>query len=581
MQPRLRQFSLVAGFVLLACLLVGNAILTYRALYAQIDTGRWVMHTRQVRLELWRAETLLVDAETGQRGYLLTGDPKYLAPYQVAVSQIDARIETLAELTADNPVQQRNIAELRPLVHEKLSELDRTVALYRAGHADQARSIVVSNLGLQTMDGIRRILADMQQEEMRLDSARSDEYRHNVMMAQTSIWVASLAALLALAGLGWYVAREHHLRETHAAAIGTREAWFRTTLSSIGDAVIATDRDGNVTFMNPVAEKLTRRTLVAARGKGIAEVFPIFNEMTLKPVEDPVGIVMESGHVVGLANHTVLRSADGNLIPIEDSAAPIRDDEEELIGVVLVFRDVTSERKQEELLRRTEKLSAAARLSATMAHEINNPLEAVTNLVYLARHNPDVPPMVLEQLAQAEHELHRVAHITRQTLGFYRESGARERVEIPELVESVLQIYRNKLADRRIEVTCELSGCPPVEGLLGELRQAVSNLIANAIDASNVGGRIHVSAKAAADGMVEMVVADEGPGVAPEHLHRVFEPFFTTKRDVGTGLGLWATKGIVERHGGSVQILPAKENCGAAFAIHLPSAASDDQTEAS
>ncbi len=579
MQPKLRRFSLVAGFVLLACLLVGNAILTYRALSTQIDTGRWVMHTREVRLELWRSESLLVDAETGQRGYLLTGDPKYLGPYQVAVSEIDARIETLAQLTIDNPIQQQHIAELRPLVREKLDELNSTIALYQAGHGDRARAIVLSNRGLQLMEGIRGVLAGMQQEEMRLDTARSESYQHNVIMAQASIWMASAVALLALAGLGWYVARERRLRENYATAMIAREAWFRTTLSSIGDAVIATDRDGNVTFMNPVAERLTGRALAVAKDKRISEVFPIFNEVTGKPVEDPVGKVMQSGLVVGLANHTVLESTNGTMVPIEDSAAPIRDDHGELIGVVLVFRDVTAERKQQELLRRTEKLAAAARLSATMAHEINNPLEAVTNLVFLARHNPDTPPAVIEQLTQAEHELYRVAHITRQTLGFYRETGARERIGIPELVESVLKIYQNKLAERRISLSCELDGCPPIEGLVGELRQAVSNLIANAIDAASIGGRIHVSAHPGTDGMVKLIVADNGPGVAPEHLDRVFEPFFTTKRDVGTGLGLWATKGIVERHGGSVQILPANGNGGAAFAILLPAVSGEREPE--
>jgi signal transduction histidine kinase len=286
--------------------------------------------------------------------------------------------------------------------------------------------------------------------------------------------------------------------------------------------------------------------------------------------------------VVGLANHTVLKGRDGKMIPIEDSAAPIRDDRGVLIGVVLVFRDVTAERKSQEIMRKAEKLAAAARLAATMAHEINNPLAAVTNLVFLAKGNPDTPPVVERQLTQAEHELERVAHITRQTLGFYRESGTPERVDIPALVESVLRIYQNKLVEKDIHVESNVAGCPSVEGITGELRQAVSNLVANAIDAVNRGGRIMVSAHAAsdgADGMVELVVADDGPGIAPEHKDRLFEPFFTTKRDVGTGLGLWAAKGIIERHGGRIGILSRNGEGGAAFTIQLPRATAEPATD--
>ena len=134
---------------------------------------------------------------------------------------------------------------------------------------------------------------------------------------------------------------------------------------------------GIVTFLNPVAESLTGIATADAMGKKIVQVFPIFNESTLAPVENPVAKVIEHGRSVGLANHTVLRRPDGSHTPIEDSAAPIRDDNDQLIGVVLVFRDITNDRKIERVLRKTEKLAAAARLSATVAHEINNPLDAI------------------------------------------------------------------------------------------------------------------------------------------------------------------------------------------------------------
>ncbi|MGD0156223.1 MAG: CHASE3 domain-containing protein [Terracidiphilus sp.] len=585
MQPQLRRFSIVAGFVLLAGLLIGDALVTRSALNAQIDTGHWVMHSRQVRLEILQLETLLMDAETGQRGFLLTGEDRYLAPYEQARAEIGGHIDTLAKLTTDNPIQQKRIAELRPLVREAMDQLDRTIILFRAGHADDANAIIRSSQGLMVMGNLRGVLDQMRQEEMDLDITRSAAYRRSVMITGISNWVVTFAALVGLIVLGVYILREMRFREDHAREMRDREEWFRVTLSSIGDAVIATDRSGKVAFLNPVAEAMTGHKLSDAQGKGIAEVFPICNEMTGLPAEDPVKRVVEAGAVVGLANHTILKPGDGRTIPIEDSAAPIRDDRGDLIGVVLVFRDVTAERKSEEVLRKAEKLAAAARLSATMAHEINNPLAAVMNLLFLAQSEPDTPPSVSLQLTQAEQELQRVAHITRQTLGFYRESGTNERVDIAAIVESVLKLYGNKLEAKNIAVKRSFDGCPPAEGVVGELRQAVSNLIANAIDAVEEGGAIAVGVHTAPGddgGMLEITVVDDGPGIAEDHLDRIFEPFFTTKKDVGTGLGLWAAKSIVERHGGRICACPQNQGDGAhgaTFTIQLPCAASEKPAE--
>lgn len=190
---------------------------------------------------------------------------------------------------------------------------------------------------------------------------------------------------------------------------------------------------------------------------------------------------------------------------------------------------------------------------------------------------PGVPVFVADQLALAEQELERVAHATRQALGFYRESAAPERVEISALIESVLNIYSTKLAAKKIKVERGLSKCAPIYGVRGELQQAVSNLILNAIDAVSDGGTIVVSAHAvegSKGGAAEIAIADDGPGIAPENAKRIFEPFFTTKAGTGTGLGLWVAKEIVERHQGSIAVCPCGQNKtrGAAFTIQLPCA---------
>lgn len=575
MRPSLRQFGIIAGFVLLGLLLVTNALLTKHRLDVQAADAQWVLRSRQMQVALEDAESTLKDAETGQRGYLLTGDATYLAPYHRAAAEIGPRIDELQRITADDPAQQAEIRDLRGLTGEKMAELAQTIALYSSGKADQARNVVQSDRGMLIMDNLRLLLARMRQEEIRLDGVRDAEYRRSIRMSAVGIWLASLAALLGMIALAYFIVRERTLREKHAHELRTSEEWFRTTLGSIGDAVIATDRSGNVTFLNAQAERLTGATHEGARGMRIGEVFRIFSEISGDAAEDPVKKVMELGAIVGLANHTVLKNREGSLIPIEDSAAPIRDDHGELIGVVLVFRDATAERKAQEVMRKTEKLAAAARLSATVAHEINNPLAAVVNLIFIAKHMPGVPDAVVEQLAQAEHELERVAHITRQTLGFYRESGTQELIAVPALIESALRLYSNKIAAKSIKLERDFDHCAPVTGILGELRQAVSNVIANAIDAVDQNGTISVAAHTIHGGdhcMVEFTVADDGPGISAEDMERIFEPFFTTKKDVGTGLGLWATRTIIERHGGSISAHPHTEGAprGASFAVRLP-----------
>jgi PAS domain S-box-containing protein len=393
-------------------------------------------------------------------------------------------------------------------------------------------------------------------------------------MTKACICLASLIAALGLIVLAYYIFRETKLRERHAQQILEREKWFRVTLTSIGDGVIATDEQGCVTFFNPVAEQLTGIDLGDAKGRSVQEVFPIFNETTHQVVENPVKKVMTLGCVVGLANHTVLRRSDGTLIPIEDSAAPIWDTQGKLVGVVLVFRDATYERKSQEILRKTEKLAAAARLAATIAHEINNPLESIGNLLYITKGTPGLPIEAVEQLVLAEQELARISHITRQTLGFYREHTAPDQIEMPALVESVLKLYSNRLKTKNITVERDFGECPPILGLSGELRQVVANLISNAADAVYENGTIRVKLLCVenSDGKVVRVrIEDDGPGIAAEHKDKIFEPFFTTKQDVGTGLGLWVTKEIVERHGGSIQVqCRDKGSSGAVFSVLLP-----------
>jgi PAS domain S-box-containing protein len=570
-----KRFSVIGGFAVLLAVLLINTAVTRRQLAVQDSNQGWVQHTQQVQLELAEFESLLKDAETGQRGYLYTGDPRYLEPYNDALAQGSPHLAKLAELVADNPRQQERVASLRTLKQQKLDELAETLKAFDEGNKELARSIMLSGRGKATMDEIRAITAEMRREESSLEAARLQAVSDSTRSLVRTLYLATALAVIGLVLLAFYIIREMDQREKHAAEMREREEWFRVTLGSIGDAVIATDEMGMVTFINHIAEELTGVKMREGQGQPIRKVFPIFNEQTRKPVENPVAKVLELGRVMGLANHTILQHADGRMIPIEDSAAPIYDDERKLRGVVMVFRDVTAEKQAQDVMRKAEKLAAAGRLAATVAHEINNPLEAVCNLIYIVKNTASLPQETVGYLNMAEQELDRVSHITRQTLGFYRDSSEAGPVQVRSVIESVLKLYENKIQSKNIAVELDLAECPLVHGMHGELKQLVANLVSNAADAVGRGGKIRIVTSPASlenEKGVEIKVADNGPGVPAENRTHIFEPFFTTKEDVGTGLGLWVCKEIAERHGGRVQLGLSKDGGlgGAVFTVFLP-----------
>lgn len=232
-----------------------------------------------------------------------------------------------------------------------------------------------------------------------------------------------------------------------------------------------------------------------------------------------------------------------------------------------IAMDVTERRNTEEALRRTEKLAAAGRMAATVAHETNNPLEAVTNLVYLARHCEGLPEQALQHLTTAEEELKRIAQIVRQTLGFYRESTHPTVVDIGNLVGEVVSLYRRRLESKRIDLTTEIEAGLKATVVAGEIVQVVANVLGNAFDVTDGGGSIHVAARAE-NRDIKIAITDSGHGVSEQDGKRIFEPFFTTKKDIGTGLGLWISKGIIEKHHGSIAF--TRNPVGTTFTIGFP-----------
>src|SRR5258708_33219941 len=344
------------GFAIATAILAFVGWQSYQntARFAEASEGR--KHTYEVLRNLDETVARLVDAETGQRGYLLTGDEAYLEPYRAAIKNIDRPRGRLKSLTSDNPNQQKRIQILEPLVEKKLAELQQTIDLRKNNGLAAANRVVLEGSGKQAMDQIRAVIAEMMNEEEDLLRLRTQKTNESVAMSMRTIRTGTLSSISLLVLCFGLLQRELSERKKAQAALARSEKWFSTTLGSIGDAVIATDMNGAVTFMNSVAQSLTGWSQAEATGKSMDLVFDIVNKDTRRPGENPVKKDFREGKVVGLADHTLLLSKNGREYDIEDSAAPILTDTGEGFGVVLVFRDITDKKQTEEETKRQKEL---------------------------------------------------------------------------------------------------------------------------------------------------------------------------------------------------------------------------------
>jgi PAS domain S-box-containing protein len=383
-------------------------------------------------------------------------------------------------------------------------------------------------------------------------------------------------------------------------AIAEQREWFETTLESIGDAVIATDERGRVAFMNPIAERLTGWRLAQARGRSCSDVFRIVDEESRGTVESPVTRALAEGAIVGLANHIVLVAADGTECPIDDSAAPIRSRDGRIVGVVLVFRDVT-ERRRMELERRSgarerERLLEAERTAradaerasrvkdefvAMMSHELRTPLNAIigwTQLMSnagtdtdLLRRGVDVIARNTRVQAQLISDLLDISRIVSGKLRL-----TMERVDLESIIRDAIEIVQQSANDKRITIEHELPATTgTIAGDRARVEQIVWNLLSNAIKFTPEGGRVVIRLRQAAGAGAEITVTDTGMGIRQDFLPHIFERFqqadrTITKRFGGLGLGLAIVKHLVELHGGTITADSAGEGHGATFVVVLP-----------
>jgi PAS domain S-box-containing protein len=355
---------------------------------------------------------------------------------------------------------------------------------------------------------------------------------------------------------------------------GLSESRYRSLIEASSSLAYTVDAKSNFVETQPAWSAYTGQTWQELRGMGwINAIHPedrdrIMEQLRLAAgLSEPQVFRARLWHSTSQSyRHCMARSA-----PMKNQAGEV----EEWVGVII---DIHDQMLAEERLRRTEQLATAGRLAATVAHEINNPLESITNLVYLAQQCQTLDSPTRGYLDTATGELKRVAQIVRQTLGFYRESTAPKDTDIGEIATEVLALYRRNFMAKEIRIASEIEPDTVACVVSGEIRQVVANLITNAIDASSPHSVIRVKVKKL-DNNVVIKVSDQGTGIAQENLPRLFEAFFTTKKDVGTGLGLWVSRGLIEKHNGTltVETRTGEHDHGTTFTIMLTSAAAENK----
>jgi PAS domain S-box-containing protein len=562
----MRITLLATTLVLLSC-----GIVSFVALRSSAAASLAIADTEDTLLSLERVLSVARDAETGQRGFLLTGDGQYLEPYYAAIASLSERVAKLHSKLAAAPAGAQQLDELQRLIKAKTDELAKTIELDQGGQHAAAITLVMTGQGKHFMDLVRAQIAQIQsgQSQMLAAQLRTESgARIWTSLSIIAVWALALILVLTLVAVSQRDNERLRLSEERLA----------TTLRSIGDAVIATDGLGNVRTLNAIAEELTGWSTELAQRVPLEQVFRIVNENTRATVESPVDRALREGKIVGLANHTLLISRDGTETPIEDSAAPIRDSSGRIDGVVLVFRDASLERSVELALRDADRKKDE--FIAVLAHELRNPLAPILQAAQLLQMSETTPEQlrwghqVIDRQAKTMgrllDDLLDVSRITRGTLEVRKSP-----VALASLIDGAVEITRPTIDAR--DHTLELVLPPePMEVDADQVRmtQVIANLLMNAAKYTDVGGRIRLSATCEANELT-ISVADNGIGVSADALPRLFDMFVQVeeardRHEGGLGIGLALAKRLVELHLGTIEVRSAGVGCGSEFIVAMP-----------
>ena len=352
------------------------------------------------------------------------------------------------------------------------------------------------------------------------------------------------------------------------------QALLAAIVEDSDDAIFSKTTDGTILTWNKAAENMYGYRPDEIIGQNVSILLP-------PDRSDEVIKILERLRRGERIQHfeTTRRAKNGKILQVQLTISPVRDGNGNIVAASTIARDITKAKLAEEALRNSERLAVAGRMAATIAHEINNPLETVTNILYLLGRNPSLDESAKGYLKVADEELRRVGQITRTTLGLHRDPDSKPTlVNVPGMLETIIMLYQRQLQAVGGHVETHFEASRTVQGIASELRQVFSNLIANAIDALETEGtKIIIRVHNATDWRqgkrqgVSVLIADDGAGMNAETRANLFQAFYTTKGHKGTGVGLWVTQGIVAKHGGWIRARSRTGiNHGTCFVVFLP-----------
>jgi len=552
---------------------LGVALLSYRSSKAM----SLAQNQRDLTQNIVRGNAALLstlkDAETGQRGFLLTGEIRYLEPYTDAVAALPQLLQRLESATAPRSEQNRRLQRIRQLVDEKRAELKATIDLRQAGRPADALAIVETDKGKAYMDEIRALCAAIEQnEQSRLLQAEAAAQQSATNLRDISVGGSVLlAAFLLLSTVTVFrgmARRDELFRQTYAS-----EKLLSTTLAGIADGVIATDAQCRITFINPVAQTLTGWSESDAVGAHIRLVFHIVNETTRLKVDNPLEKALREGVAVGLANHTNLISKSGQDTPIDDSAAPLKDDQGNIVGAVIVFRDITARRQAERELRNANQ--ELQQFVDSAAHDLRSPLGSVNVMAQmLAReYSRELGPKGQQLILEISGSLERMRNLLNDLLAFARASHfdktTAEPLSLSGPLQSALENLKSEVESSGADVAWQRL---PVAAMHeAHAIQLFQNLIGNSIRYRGPQPpRISITAEQLGAEWV-ISVKDNGIGIEPQFAGEIFKPFkrLHGSEYPGSGIGLATCQKIVKGYGGRIWV-ESSAAIGATFHFSVP-----------
>ena len=550
-------------------LFVAAAIALAVNLTRQRDSFGWVEHTNEVLRTISDIERNILEAESGERGYLLTGESSYLDSYNRSQANIPRLFDALRQLVSDNSYQVQRLDEWRPIIEARLAEFGKVVEIGPA-HSNDALEILRTARSRQLTTLIEEKLGQFRQNELDLLGERQQRANRDTVVATLIAAVMAVLAMLS-ASVGAFLLRNQRSASQLRIAneeLATSHAHLQSILETVPDAMVVIDERGTIQSFSATAERLFGFTIGEVQGRNVSMLMPAPYRHEHDSYLDHYQTTGER-KIIGVGRVVVGQRKDGSTFPMELSVGEVAlEGKRQFIGFV---RDLTRRQENERLLHEMQsellhisRLSTMGEMASALAHELNQPLSAVANYLQgskrLLQNIPDDrTPAITQALDKATEQAVRAGQVIHRLRDFVARGETENRIEsIKKLVEEATAL--SLIAAKDQSVRMNLQHDPSIDLVLVDkvqIQQVLLNLLRNAIEAMQTTERceLNVSTNPAENDMVAVKVADTGSGISPDIAAQLFKPFVTTKRQ-GMGIGLSISRTIIESHGGQITVEP-------------------------